>query len=326
MEKNIKDIDLSSLLPDYASPEDKTPVKDTEILENNSLIKNKNEDKTEKAPENEETAKDEEYTSFNFNTNSCEEDESIQEVKKREEIRENIGGFEKNKQLFYKNTTDNPLFSEKELELVNDFNDKFNKIEGNYNKYKYIIEKRSSVEEDLRNIRKVYSQLETDKKNVRLALVSLKSWYGNYKQDIINSLQININKMLNGFFGSKHRIMLKQDVQRGKSVVNMMEVNEKGDNLGDIGVMLSGAERQMTGFLIQSSILSTLNSNFIILDEAFSSFGKDEVKMIPKLLENLDDIQMIVIEHKEEMFEEFPVRTIRIDNNDELGTHIIDVE
>ena len=106
----------------------------------------------------------------------------------------------------------------------------------------------------------------------------------------------------------------------------MIEVDEKGDKIGDIAMILSGAEKQMTGFLIQSSILNTLNSNFVILDEAFSSFGNKEVKKLPEILKNLDNMQMIVIEHKDEMYEDFPVKTYRLDRDEEQGTYIVDVE
>lgn len=322
MEKRIEDIDLTSLLPDYA-------VEDI----NKEDISNESTKVEEKTQDFKLNNQDEQYTSFNltFNNDINVENNNKNDIKIEKSENFDIKNlnlankYEENKIKTYK-SVNNFEFNEDELNILEDFNTKFNKMEENYNKFKYIIEKRASVEEDLRNIRTVYNQLDIDKKNIRLALVSLKSWYGNYKQDIINDLQNDINKMLNGFFRSKHKIMLKQDVQRGKSVVNMMEVNDKGESMGDIGVMLSGAERQMTGFLIQSSILSTLNSNFIILDEAFSSFGKDEVKLIPRLLENLDDMQMIVIEHKEEMFEDFPVKTIRIDNNEELGTHIVSID
>lgn len=322
MEKRIEDIDLASLLPDYA-------VEDI----NEEDISNESTKVEEKTQDFKLNNQDEQYTSFNltFNNdinveNNNKSDIKIEKAENFDIKNLNLANkYKENKIKTYK-SVNNFEFNDDELNILEEFNTKFNKIEENYNKFKYIIEKRASVEEDLRNIRTVYNQLDIDKKNIRLALVSLKSWYGNYKQDIINDLQNDINKMLNGFFRSKHKIMLKQDVQRGKSVVNMMEVNDKGESMGDIGVMLSGAERQMTGFLIQSSILSTLNSNFIILDEAFSSFGKDEVKLIPRLLENLDDMQMIVIEHKEEMFEDFPVKTIRIDNNEELGTHIVSID
>lgn len=234
----------------------------------------------------------------------------------------------RNKEPTYSNNNlniDLGLTSEESL-LVDEFNKTFDVVNNNFSKYNYIINEKEETGKFLNQISSVYRQSDEDLRNLKLAITSLKQWYNNHKESIINNLQKDINYMLNIFFTNNHQIKLEQDVQRNKSIVSMVEVDEKGEKIGDIAMILSGAEKQMTGFLIQSSILNTLGSNFVILDEAFSSFGNKEVKKLPEILKNLDNMQMIVIEHKDEMYDDFPVKTYRLDRDEEQGTHVVSIE
>lgn len=234
----------------------------------------------------------------------------------------------RNKESTYSNNNlniDLGLTSEESL-LVDEFNKTFDVVNNNFSKYNYIINEKEETGKFLNQISSVYRQSDEDLRNLKLAITSLKQWYNNHKESIINNLQKDINYMLNIFFTNNHQIKLEQDVQRNKSIVSMVEVDEKGEKIGDIAMILSGAEKQMTGFLIQSSILNTLGSNFVILDEAFSSFGNKEVKKLPEILKNLDNMQMIVIEHKDEMYDDFPVKTYRLDRDEEQGTHVVSIE
>lgn len=234
----------------------------------------------------------------------------------------------RNKESTYSNNNLNiylGLTSEESL-LVDEFNKTFDVVNNNFSKYNYIINEKEETGKFLNQISSVYRQSDEDLRNLKLAITSLKQWYNNHKESIINNLQKDINYMLNIFFTNNHQIKLEQDVQRNKSIVSMVEVDKKGEKIGDIAMILSGAEKQMTGFLIQSSILNTLGSNFVILDEAFSSFGNKEVKKLPEILKNLDNMQMIVIEHKDEMYDDFPVKTYRLDRDEEQGTHVVSIE
>lgn len=329
----VNKIDFSDFLPDLAMEEDnKTPQ--SEEINIDYEIKTINLKESIEKEDIKEELKDK-----NLNKNLQNKDEILQtvelETKQIYEENKNITNDIKishnqlheyrNKEEYNNINIDLGLNSDEQI-LIDQFNKTFDLVNNNFSKYNYIINEKEETEKFLGQISSVYRQSDEDLRNLKLAITTLKQWYNNHKENIINNLQKDINYMLNIFFTNNHQIKLEQDVQRNKSIVNMIEVDEKGDKIGDIAMILSGAEKQMTGFLIQSSILNTLNSNFVILDEAFSSFGNKEVKKLPEILKNLDNMQMIVIEHKDEMYEDFPVKTYRLDRDEEQGTYIVDVE
>lgn len=329
----VNKIDFSDFLPDLAMEENnKTPqieeintdeeIKTINLKEN--IVENKiEEDINSTKPKENLQNRDEIIQTIELETKQIyEENKNIENNIK---INHNQLHEYRNKEDYSNINIDLGLNSDEQI-LIDQFNKTFDLVNNNFSKYNYIINEKEETEKFLGQISSVYKQSDEDLRNLKLAITTLKQWYNNHKENIINNLQKDINYMLNIFFTNNHQIKLEQDVQRNKSIVNMIEVDEKGDKIGDIAMILSGAEKQMTGFLIQSSILNTLNSNFVILDEAFSSFGNKEVKKLPEILKNLDNMQMIVIEHKDEMYEDFPVKTYRLDRDEEQGTYIVDVE
>ncbi len=329
----VNKIDFSDFLPDLAMEENnKTPqieeinidkeIKTINLKEN--IVENEiKEDIDNKEPMVNPQNRDEIIQTIELETKQIyEENKNIENNIK---INHNQLHEYRNKEDYSNINIDLGLNSDEQI-LLDQFNKTFDLVNNNFSKYNYIINEKEETEKFLGQISSVYRQSDEDLRNLKLAITTLKQWYNNHKENIINNLQKDINYMLNIFFTNNHQIKLEQDVQRNKSIVNMIEVDEKGDKIGDIAMILSGAEKQMTGFLIQSSILNTLNSNFVILDEAFSSFGNKEVKKLPEILKNLDNMQMIVIEHKDEMYEDFPVKTYRLDRDEEQGTYIVDVE
>lgn len=329
----VNKIDFSDFLPDLAMEENnKTPqieeinidkeIKTINLKEN--IVENEiKEDIDNKEPMVNPKNRDEIIQTIELETKQIyEENKNIENNIK---INHNQLHEYRNKEDYSNINIDLGLNSDEQI-LLDQFNKTFDLVNNNFSKYNYIINEKEETEKFLGQISSVYNQSDEDLRNLKLAITTLKQWYNNHKENIINNLQKDINYMLNIFFTNNHQIKLEQDVQRNKSIVNMIEVDEKGDKIGDIAMILSGAEKQMTGFLIQSSILNTLNSNFVILDEAFSSFGNKEVKKLPEILKNLDNMQMIVIEHKDEMYEDFPVKTYRLDRDEEQGTYIVDVE
>lgn len=329
----VNKIDFSDFLPDLAMEENnKTPqieeintdeeIKTINLKEN--IVENKiEEDINSTKPKENLQNRDEIIQTVELETKQIYEENknTVNDIK----INHNQLHEYRNKEEYSNINIDLGLNSEEQI-LIDQFNKTFDLVNNNFSKYNYIINEKEETEKFLGQISSVYRQSDEDLRNLKLAITTLKQWYNNHKENIINNLQKDINYMLNIFFTNNHQIKLEQDVQRNKSIVNMIEVDEKGDKIGDIAMILSGAEKQMTGFLIQSSILNTLNSNFVILDEAFSSFGNKEVKKLPEILKNLDNMQMIVIEHKDEMYEDFPVKTYRLDRDEEQGTYIVDVE
>lgn len=314
-------IDIAGLIPNFAEDEKK------EVEPLKPVDRNLNSEQTNEINLNNDfLLTNREYEKLNYNNNALNKTDTSEylidlgqtDYKQEKEVRnlENKDNLTINDLLNQFNQTD------EEKKLLNEFKTQSSIVSNNINKYVYILEQKERVMVNLNNISKAYNQAREDRQNLNIAITALKQWYNRYKEDIINNLQANINEMLNGFFGDNHRIRLIQNIQRNNSVVTMEEVDSMGNKLGDIGVRLSGAQKQLVGFLIQASILSTLGSDFMVLDETFSSFGNEEIKKIPKILENLEDIQIICIEHKDDMFKELPIRTIELGRDLEQGTYI----
>lgn len=156
---------------------------------------------------------------------------------------------------------------------------------------------------------------------MKKSLVFLKNWYANSKEEKINALQEDINGVLNQFFSNKYNLKLKTRVVRNKDTLELVDINNKGEEIKAMKLILSNAEQQMVGFLVQATTLWNLESSVLFLDEAFSSLGVEEVKIIPDLLEALGDTQLIIIEHKEELFEDTDYPTIELESIDGI-THI----
>lgn len=156
---------------------------------------------------------------------------------------------------------------------------------------------------------------------MKKSLVFLKNWYAKSKEEKINALQEDINGVLNQFFSNKYNLKLKTRVVRNKDTLELVDVNNKGEEIKAMKLILSNAEQQMVGFLVQVTTLGNLESSVLFLDEAFSSLGVEEVKIIPDLLEALGDTQLIIIEHKEELFEDTQYPTIELESIDGV-THI----
>lgn len=156
---------------------------------------------------------------------------------------------------------------------------------------------------------------------MKKSLVFLKNWYAKSKEEKINALQEDINGVLNQFFSNKYNLKLKTRVVRNKDTLELVDVNNKGEEIKAMKLILSNAEQQMVGFLVQVTTLGNLESSVLFLDEAFSSLGVEEVKIIPDLLEALGDTQLIIIEHKEELFEDTDYPTIELESINGI-THI----
>lgn len=146
------------------------------------------------------------------------------------------------------------------------------------------------------------------------ALYFLKSWYSRHKNEKINQLQDDINNILKSFFDGNYNLKLVKKISRNKEVLELVDTNKDGTDSRSVSLMLSGAERQLAGLLVQITTLKNLDSNLLILDEAFSSFGEEEIKKVPELLGILDDFQIIIIEHKSELFTELEKKVIELES------------
>ena len=107
------------------------------------------------------------------------------------------------------------------------------------------------------------------------------------------------NRTINRFFNNTYNLELESGVNRGKTTVDLVEKDDDGNSVGSLKMMLSGAEQQMAGFSTQKITLANLDGDFMILDEAFSSFGIPEMMQMADILRSVDDVQLILIEHKD---------------------------
>lgn len=221
-------------------------------------------------------------------------------------------------------------------ELINMFSQVEQKVNSHYQLLRY---KSIEMENKLRvynEVQDIHSNIVDKEQNIHKAIVLTKGWYNKEKQKEINNLQEKINTVLSKFFDNDYNLTLEQGVDRKNRTITL--VNERNDSkkVSAMDVTLSGAEQQMAGFLIQIAAVTgndiriidgvpIENSNgVIILDEAFSSFGVEEVQSIPTLLKEVNS-QIILIEHKDELFEEFPIKTIRLGRDDNGSTIVEEI-
>lgn len=187
-----------------------------------------------------------------------------------------------------------------------------NSISSNKERAIYIARNSKKLKEEHINICRLHDSIQKEKMDYFRAETLLSTAYNTYKKDTVDNLQDKMNLILNRFFSNNHNLRIVTGVRGGVTTVNLVEVDTYGRELGALGVMLSGAEQQMFGFLIQQITLTNLGSNFIFLDEAFSSFGVKEIHRLFDIIDNINETQMVVIEHKEEMFQDREVETVHI--------------
>lgn len=152
--------------------------------------------------------------------------------------------------------------------------------------------------------------------NATLAHNILLNWYDQMKNEKINQLQNDINNILKSFFGGNYNLKLVKDVVRNKNTLELIDENTDGTSKRSVKFMLSGAERQLAGFLVQATTLKNLGSNVLFLDESFSSFGEEEIKKIPDVLETLENFQIVIIEHKSNLFENLERKVVELESID----------
>lgn len=197
-------------------------------------------------------------------------------------------------------------------------------LNNNMNLILYKAQERQQNMEKYNKVKAIEEKISGEDKLVKQAIVLLKGWYNKSKDTEINNLQDKINNVLSEFFGNKYNLKLTQGVERGNNVVNLVAQGSDGKPISTMDIMLSGAEQQMSGFLIQAATTTVNDESLMILDEAFSSFGVKEVARIPELLAATDK-QILLIEHKDELFENFPVLTYTLDRSETNGTYIKEV-
>ncbi len=180
-----------------------------------------------------------------------------------------------------------------------DYRHILNKLRQDYKSMVYIETEKQKDLTKLNDINRV-KQLNDDEINeAKVAIAVLKSNYNNYKKETTLRLQQELSRTINRFFNNTYNLELESGVNRGKTTVDLVEKDDDGNSVGSLKMMLSGAEQQMAGFSTQKITLANLDGDFMILDEAFSSFGIPEMMQMADILRSVDDVQLILIEHKD---------------------------
>lgn len=162
-------------------------------------------------------------------------------------------------------------------------------------------------------INKIYDIAVNELEALGAAIILLKDHYNTKKTNKIETIEIMLTDLVNTFFNDIHKFKLNDDVVRSKNTIELVSVDANGESLGNIQETITDSQQQMVGYAIQKTILNSLGSKFMILDEAFSSFGVKEVAKLPPLIRSIPDFQQIIVEHKQELL-------------DELGDDIVKIE
>lgn len=174
--------------------------------------------------------------------------------------------------------------------------------------YNEILEKKAKVEA-------LDKLIEAESLGLRTALTLLEEYYNKKKKENTESLEGKTTEVVNTFFQSNYDFKLLPKVERGKPTYRLKDENLEGN----LEMLLGGAAKQTIGFIFQMVMLKSLNSNFLYSDEGFNSFGIEEIRDLGAVLNTLD-LQLILTEHKDEMFEDIEdykeYKVIKISNKE----------
>lgn len=195
----------------------------------------------------------------------------------------------------------------------------------NIQRIRQTVETENNVMQAYIKVKEVHDKIYKDMVNYRRAEIILQEHYNQYKVSTLKNLQERLNSYLNVFFTNTHNLKFKDYVSRGKTHVELVELNNDEEEISGLDILLSDAEQQMFGFLIQQIILANVGVDFLILDEAFSSFGYSEIEKASRLVNSFSDIQMLMIEHKHKLFNSFKPYTIVLERDNLKGTQVKDI-
>lgn len=171
-----------------------------------------------------------------------------------------------------------------------------------------MLEFRKTLQKDLlerkESIIDVWQTALDDMHRVKMLKNIIKTYYNSYKMKKMSNIQEALGEFTKLVFGDSHKFRLDVSVDRGNTNVNLVSVRDNGDSSGHISVTTSDAEQQLIGYTFQGIVLKEMNSDMILLDEAFSSFGIEEVKTVPTIIGTMRHFQHVIIEHKPELFDE----------------------
>ena len=154
-------------------------------------------------------------------------------------------------------------------------------------------------------------------------LTSLEKIYQKEKAQVISGLEQGISNTLNTWYtGAKYDIQLEK-VPKTKTEQYLLSDRNMAS---DLATITGGSAAQVTGSLIQSSVLESEDSTFIMFDEAFCNTDARTAKEIGEMLSRgMPDKQIILIENKEDLTNEVEGLKYYLYYTKETGTGVIKV-
>ena len=191
------------------------------------------------------------------------------------------------------------------ISIIDERNSRVDEAEREYMKYSLLLEK-----------------LNKDLSDLKTSSDSLKRLYNKEKVKVTTDIEEDITEILNKFFNASYDFTLVPRVERNKPTYRLLDK----ELVGDLSEICGGAAQQTLGYLFQIYTLKKLGGGVMWLDEAFSSFGLEEIREIAHVLDDMDDIQLIITEHKEELFEDLNYKEFKVvQNSDRMTSSIIDI-
>ena len=148
----------------------------------------------------------------------------------------------------------------------------------------------------------------TEIKNLKLSIVQLETYYSVVKERVIEKLQKDITEVVNLWYDNNYDFYINTVTSRGKVYTTLMDRKRKGR----LFLVCGGAVKQTLGVLFNFAFIRSMGSEFIFLDETFSSLGINEVNRLPDVFNMLNNIQLICIEHKCELIDKKSAASIWI--------------
>ena len=196
-------------------------------------------------------------------------------------------------------------------DTINSFQKHIDKID--YRNDAYLRNKQDLILE-VSYLKQAYNELEKH----TVSLKRLQDLYARIKDKATSQLLDSLNSILNTtFYNSYH---LKLEYNKMKTACSLKDSTRPGP----IKMICGGGARQTIGIVTALSIIRTKGSKFLSLDEAFSNYGLKEIENIPPFLKSMDDIQLLIIEHKEQLIDSdsFPCLKLILARDLKTGTYI----
>ena len=166
-------------------------------------------------------------------------------------------------------------------------------------------ERQRKVINELHNIETISS---AETRNIKNAITLLETYYAREKEKVTRKLEKDLTEIINLWYENDYDFMIYSQTQRGKVYTTLIDKKRKGR----LNLICGGAVKQTLGVLFNFAFIRSVGSEFIFLDESFSSLGMEEIHRLPDVFDMINDLQLICIEHKVELIDSSTAATIKI--------------